>query len=465
MNCRNPVFIATITFSFLAIQQIQVNCQSRNLVLNPGFERYEECPKSHNPENQSHKLVPGWSYPTYAAPDYFNKCASTDAGVPQNFAGTSEPKEGKGYVGAILTGTEESRREYIQGELSEPMIAGKKYCVTFYYRLASGSRLAVDQLSVYFSNGEVKTEGTDALKIKPQITTTEGLFLDNVENWEQLCRVYEAKGGEKFFIIGNFKDYENTNYVVTDKNVVNLRNKAYAYYYFDEVVISPLDNCINCPCVLHDFEAQIVDTSYTGGQDPITGEVKRIVNDGYIKIAMIGGEPPYKVDWNNNMAGAELKNLPGGTYTYIASDINNCKATGTIIFTQPEIIVDKFEDGLKNIEEGSSIVLENIFFEFNKTDLLPVSYAELDKVASFMLENNIRKIEISGHTDSEGSEAYNQRLSEGRARAVVQYLISKGIDPMRMDAVGYGESRPIDTNFTEEGRAQNRRVEFTLIKR
>ena len=110
MNCRNPVFIATITFIFLWIQQIQTNCQSKNLVLNPGFERYEECPKSHNPENQSHKLVPGWSYPTFAAPDYFNKCASTDAGVPNNFAGISEPKEGKGYVGAILTGTEESRR-------------------------------------------------------------------------------------------------------------------------------------------------------------------------------------------------------------------------------------------------------------------------------------------------------------------------------------------------------------------
>ena len=439
--------------------------QSKNLVINPDFEEHYDCPTSHNPENQSHKIVPGWSYPTFAAPDYFNKCGSNDGGVPQNFAGNSEPQSGNGYVGAILTGTEENRREYLQGELTSPMVAGQKYCITYYYKLASGSRLAVDQLSVYFTTAKVVTGGVDALSVKPQLTTAEGLFLDDVEGWEQICNVYEAKGGEKFFIIGNFKDYENTNYVVTDKNVVNLRNKAYAYYYFDNVAIRPLENCKDCPCVLHNFEARVVDSSYTGGRDPITGEVKRIANDGHIRVAMVGGTPPYKVVWNNKMTGNELKNLPGGKYTYTAFDSYNCQSTGTVNFIQTEIIPDKFEDGLKNIQEGASIVLKNIFFEFNKTTLLPESYTELNKVASFMLENNIQKIEISGHTDSEGSEAYNQKLSEGRANAVIAYLVSQGVDPSRMSAVGYGESRPIDTNYTEEGKAQNRRVEFTLIKR
>ena len=129
------------------------------------------------------------------------------------------------------------------------------------------------------------------------------------------------------------------------------------------------------------------------------------------------------------------------------------------------IVKDEFLEGLKAIDEGSAVVLENIFFEFNKTDLLPASYAELDKVVQFMLEENIKLIEISGHTDSEGSDAYNQKLSEGRAASVVTYLASQGVKPERMRAVGYGESRPVDTNKTEEGRAQNRRVEFTLIKK
>ncbi len=455
-------FIIVILVS--AISQL-ITGQSMNMVINPDFEDHDECPESHNPENQSHKLVPGWSYPTFAAPDYFNRCGSKDGDVPQNFAGYSEPKSGDGYVGAILTGSDESRREYIQGELITPMIAGEKYCVTYHYRLASGSRLAVDQISVYFSSGRIMTEGEEALGIVPQLTTREGLFFDNVEDWEQVCQVYEAKGGEKFFIIGNFKDYENTNYVVTDKNIVNLRNKAYAYYYFDDVVVRKIDDCNVCPCILHNFEARIVDSAYTGGRDPLTGEVKRIINDGHIRIAMIGGTPPYKVVWNDKLTGSELKNLPAGRYDYVASDYYNCISKGTVIFIKPEITSDKFEDGLRNIQEGSSIVLKNIFFEFNKTELLPESYEELDKVVAFMIENNIRKIEISGHTDSEGSETYNQKLSEGRAASVVSYLESKGIDPSRMIAAGYGESKPIDTNLTEEGRAQNRRVEFTLIKR
>lgn len=439
--------------------------QVKNLVINPGFEDYKKCPESHNPENQSHAIIPGWSYPTFAAPDYFNRCSPNDAGVPRNFAGTSEPNEGDGYAGAILSGTFEGRREYIQGNLSKPMEAGRKYCVTFYYRLASGSRFAVDQLSVYFADKRILKDGIAALGVKPQLNNVDGLFLDNVEDWEQICYTYTAAGDEKHFIIGNFKNYNNTNYVVTDKNIVNLRNKAYAYYYFDDVVISPLENCNDCPCVLHDFESRIVDTSYTGGRDPITGETRRIINDGYIKIGVIGGTPPYKVSWSNNSTGAELRNLPAGIYTYVASDDNNCKSTGTVTFVEPKIVRDEFVEGLKNIEEGSAIVLENIFFEFDKTELLPESYVELNKIVDFMIENNINRIEISGHTDSEGSDSYNQKLSEGRAKAVVDYLVSRGVHPVSMEAVGYGKSRPIDTNLTEEGQAINRRVEFMLVKR
>jgi OOP family OmpA-OmpF porin len=126
---------------------------------------------------------------------------------------------------------------------------------------------------------------------------------------------------------------------------------------------------------------------------------------------------------------------------------------------------DEFVEGLQNIEEGESIILENIFFEFNKTTLLPASFPELDKVASFVLSNNIQLIEIGGHTDSDGTEVYNQKLSEGRAKAVVDYLKTKGILAASMQSVGYGELKPIDTNLSEEGRAVNRRVEFTLLKK
>lgn len=439
--------------------------QERNLVLNPGFEKYDKCPQDYTPENLTHKLIPGWTYPTRATPDYFNRCSPRNVGVPKNFAGESEPHGGDGYAGAILSGTEESYREYIQGTLSSPMVAGLQYCIKFYYRLASYSRFAVDQMSIYLSPEEIKNDINVNLSYAPQITNKVGLFLDNIDEWEEFCTVYTATGGERFFIFGNFKNYDNTNYVVTDKNVVNLRNKAYAYYFFDDVSIAPLENCKDCPCVMHDFESRVVESHYTGGQDAMTGKVTRIINDGRIRISMIGGTPPYTVSWNNRMTGPELHNLPAGKYIYLATDKHSCRSTDTIIFTEPEIIKDEFLEGLKAIDEGSAIVLENIFFEFNKTDLLPESYAELNKVVQFMLEEDIKQIEISGHTDSEGSDSYNQKLSEGRAASVVNYLASQGIKPERMLSVGYGESRPVDTNNTEEGRAQNRRVEFLLIKK
>jgi outer membrane protein OmpA-like peptidoglycan-associated protein len=457
---RYCLFIPALVLFFQS-----VNAQDNNLVINPGFETYEKCPEDYTPENLTHKLVPGWSYPTRATPDYFNRCSPKNVGVPKNFAGESEPHGGNGYVGAILSGTEESYREYIQGKLKFTLVKGQKYCVRFYYKLASYSRFAVDQMSLYFNDIEIKNDINVNLSYTPQLTNKVGLFLDNINEWEEFCTVYTATGNENYFIIGNFCNYDNTNYVVTDKNVVNLRNKAYAYYYYDDVSVTLLDNCLVCPCVQHDFESRVVETRFTGGKDPMTGKVKQIISDGQIRVGMLGGTPPYKVTWNNKMTGPVLNNLPSGRYIYIARDANNCLSSDTVVFTQPPIIRDDFAEGLKDIDEGSAVVLRNIFFEFNKTTLLPASFTELDKVARFMIDDDIKLIEISGHTDSEGSDTYNQKLSEGRAAAVVTYLVSKGVLPERMKAVGYGKSRPVDTNQTDQGRAMNRRVEFTLIKK
>jgi len=439
--------------------------QSKNMVPNYSFEKYEICPEDYTPQDMTHKLVPSWSYPTIATPDYFNRCSPRNVSVPVNFAGESEPLTGDAYVGAILSGTEESYREYIQGMVLQPLVQGKKYCVRFSYKLASYSRFAVDRLSLYFSDVEIRNTININLPYTPQINSKEGLFLDNIEAWEELCNLYTATGNEKYFIIGNFRNYDHTNYVVTDKNVVNLRNKAYAYYYIDDVIITPLDNCRDCPCVMHDFESRIADSVYTGGRDPATGLIETIKNDGRIRINLMGGTPPYTVSWNNGMNGQEIRNLPAGLYVYRAMDANNCMSSDTIFFKEIEINRSRLEDKLNQIEEGSAIVLENVFFEFDKTALLPASFAELDKVALFMIDQNISLIEISGHTDSEGTDTYNQKLSEGRAESVVKYLISKGVSPERIRAEGYGETRPIESNSTEGGKAQNRRVEFTLIKK
>lgn len=458
----------TICILLLSFVPRKAEPQSANLVENYSFEEYIQCPQTYTPQDKSHKLVPGWTYPTLATPDYFNKCAplrQEGVGVPKNFAGESMPKTGNGYAGAVLSGTDDGYREYIQGSLKKPLVAKNKYCIVFSYKLASYSKFAVDQLSMLFSETEIRNDLMVNLPYKPQINNKEGLFLDNIDEWEDICTVYEASGNEKFFIIGNFMSYDNTNYVATDKSMKNLMNKEYAYYYIDNVIIRPLDNCTDCPCVHHDFEVRIIDSSYTGGFNPLTGIVSKKIDDGRIKLGMVGGTPPYRVEWSNGMVGNELKNLPAGQYNYMAYDAFNCRGSGTVVFSEPVVLLDEFEEGLQTIQEGQSIVLQNIFFEFNKTALLPRSFPELNKVAAFMKDNSIKLIEIGGHTDSEGSDAHNQKLSEGRAKSVVDYLISQGIPPERMLSKGYGELKPIDTNATEIGRSINRRVEFTLLKK
>ena len=113
-------------------------------------------------------------------------------------------------------------------------------------------------------------------------------------------------------------------------------------------------------------------------------------------------------------------------------------------------------------ETGKPVVLRNVFFETGSAALQPNSAYELDRLAALLADNPRLKIRINGHTDQIGNEADNQKLSELRARAVLDYLISKGIAAARLQSKGYGESKPVDTSDTPEGRAANRRTEFEI---
>lgn len=118
---------------------------------------------------------------------------------------------------------------------------------------------------------------------------------------------------------------------------------------------------------------------------------------------------------------------------------------------------------LQPIEQNASIVLKNIFFETNRYELSPASLTELDKLVVLLNENPTLKIEISGHTDNVGKAETNLLLSDNRAKAVVDYLVDKKIDAKRLSAKGYGLTKPVADNATEEGRAQNRRTEMKVI--
>lgn len=115
---------------------------------------------------------------------------------------------------------------------------------------------------------------------------------------------------------------------------------------------------------------------------------------------------------------------------------------------------------IKNVK-GAKISLRNVFFKSGKYDLNEASFFELDKVVELLKENDV-KIEISGHTDDVGKSDYNKKLSLNRAEAVYNYLITKGVSPIRLTYIGYGESKPLVDNATPENRALNRRIEIKV---
>jgi OOP family OmpA-OmpF porin len=116
------------------------------------------------------------------------------------------------------------------------------------------------------------------------------------------------------------------------------------------------------------------------------------------------------------------------------------------------------------LEVGSTVRLNNIFFDVGRATLRPESALELDRLAEYLRANPTVEVEIGGHTDDTGTDAANQTLSQGRARAVAEYLSGKGIAPRRVQSRGYGESAPTVPNDSDENRQQNRRVEFKVIR-
>jgi outer membrane protein OmpA-like peptidoglycan-associated protein len=139
---------------------------------------------------------------------------------------------------------------------------------------------------------------------------------------------------------------------------------------------------------------------------------------------------------------------------------------------EPETVNEwKDEDGCpdekpKAILTDTAIqILEKVYFDFDKATIQQVSYPLLDAVVTILVENpKVNLIRVEGHTDNKGARAYNQGLSDRRAKAVMKYLVSKGVDAKRLVAKGYGFDFPIAPNTTEQGRDQNRRVEFNILE-
>ena len=172
----------------------------------------------------------------------------------------------------------------------------------------------------------------------------------------------------------------------------------------------------------------------------------------------------YAVMRSNSATGKFLLSLPSGLnygisveaegYLFHSENFNLPKGSSYNLINK--------DIKLKNIDIGSKIALRNVFFDTGRAEVKLDSYPELDRLIDLMNDVPSLKIELSGHTDNVGSNTSNEKLSQKRAEAVRSYLVSRGVDGLRITAIGYGSQRPVDDNATKEGRANNRRTEFEI---
>lgn len=220
-------------------------CDAQNLVPNPSFEEYSQCPDPVTvdpmPDNMI-ELATGWSNPTGYTPDYFNSCVTTNYGIPANDYGTQNARTGNAYAGLITMYGETEAREYIQTQLITPLIAGKQYLVTFYVCLGKVCTYAANNIGVYFSNVPVGSTDIWVLPYSPQISnipTTNPLT--NMVGWTEVTGVFTAQGEEQYMTIGNFNSYVSTD--TSNTSALSFPIWEASFYYIDDVSVV----CLNCP--------------------------------------------------------------------------------------------------------------------------------------------------------------------------------------------------------------------------
>ena len=296
--------------------------------------------------------------------------------------------------------------------------------------------LAADDKTLYFSSDGFTGYG------KHDIYVTRRLD-DSWTNWsepENLGPQINSPEDDAFFNIPPTGDYGYFSRNVSENNADIFRFELPKEHQPDAVVT--IKGFVYNSITNEPIKARIIYESLTDGKelgsiesDPVTGE--------YQIIVPVGTKYGYRAEAEGFMAiNANVDLLETKVYGELNKDL---------------ILVP--------IEKGAVARLNNIEFESNKSTLKESSFPELDRIASMMSQHSELKISIEGHTDNIGSDSDNVKLSQRRAQAVVDYLLQQGVASDRIEAVGWGEAKPIASNDVEEGgRALNRRVEIKILE-
>ena len=344
--------------------------------------------------------VDAWWQPTAGSSDYFNVCAGKECGVPRNKMGNQPAHTGDAYCGIYCS--QAAYREYLQTELREPLQEGATYRVSFFVSLADKSPHAVATLGALFTPDMVSDATADILKNREIITL----------------------GGGQTASIATFLEPQ---------------------------VVNPIDS------VLDDTKAW---TEVTGTFTAKGGE----------RYLTIGNFADFNHSAVNDIFNAVA--VLQGAYYYVDDVSVTCLSVPAPSSLRPSAVDSTDSTAPQTArytpsappKEGDIVVLNEVYFDVDSYELMPQSYNELAVLIAILKTNPDIKIELRGHTDNSGTQAHNIRLSENRAKAVMEYLIGRGIDSRRLKARGYGETKPVADNNTPEGRTLNRRVEYKVIR-
>jgi outer membrane protein OmpA-like peptidoglycan-associated protein len=244
LNIKKPAsFLAVLVLGLSPLTSI---AQGENLIDNGGFETVEGKLKSLGCID----LAVGWMSPTGVRADIYSPCKIPEINVPENIYGKEDPKEGTNYAGIVgFSFGDAIPRSYLMAKLNMPLKKGMKYCVKFSVSLAEVSKYASNQIGVNFSSKQFGTDSKTAIIEKTHVLDSKNKIFSAMYNWEQVCGVYYAEGGEKFITIGNFTSNENTKNekIKKDPNMKKAQITA-AYYYIDDVVVSLISEDATCDC-------------------------------------------------------------------------------------------------------------------------------------------------------------------------------------------------------------------------
>jgi outer membrane protein OmpA-like peptidoglycan-associated protein len=241
----------------IALSALVSYANAQNLVVNPSFEERIRCPNNFSASSRDFNL-PGWKSANAGTPDYFNQCSWGDCDVPFNWAGESNAHSGVAYAGIYVwnrpTKKPRSYREYIEGELLEPLRKGKRYRIEFYYKLATYSVYTADRIGLLLTDSSVFVGNDQVIERVPNLSWIRSEPITSGA-WELATVDYTAKGGEHFFVIGNFFDNLNTQFNLIEyrKGKSPMLNGS-AYFYIDDVAVTPLDPPDPKPLVWADGE-------------------------------------------------------------------------------------------------------------------------------------------------------------------------------------------------------------------